>query len=339
MTAIDGGARSSAKKTYNIVHVFAISWMLGLAACLFPAECALAEAQHAPLTPTEADREIASLLGTIEFALAQDRTVEVYPLIEMSFAAKSLISSASAEGRRLINDFPARLEKHADQERNGGDPIKTINLTVFAKSFASFIEPKASESAQSDSVKQEVIPPDPPNAPNAAATSLPPATGVVPTPAPPPDSPKESTALKPLGTTAPVAPPATVPSLDLSDTPAPVRLETATPDLPKPPPGLPTSMQRALMERGNVMLNRGDVSAARMLFARAAESGLGIAELRLANTYDPVFLQENNLLGIKPDPVAAEKWYRKAAAMGETEAEQRLKSLNGHGMTDVLSTR
>ncbi len=59
----------------------------------------------------------------------------------------------------------------------------------------------------------------------------------------------------------------------------------------------------------------------------------------LANTYDPVFLQENNLLGIKPDPVAAEKWYRKAAAMGETEAEQRLKSLNGHGMTDVLSTR
>ena len=325
-------ARSSAKKN---MHVFATSWMLGLAASLFPVKCTLAEALQAPLTPTEADREIASLLGTIESALAQDRTVEVYPLVEMSFAAKSLISSASTEGRRLINDFPARLEKHADQERNGGDPIKTINLTVFAELFASFIEPK------SGSVKQEVIPPDPPNAPTSAerVITLAPAAVVAPTPATLPDSPKASTAVKLRGAAAPVAAPAISPSLDLSNAPAPVRLETATPDSPKPPPGLPTSMQRTLMDRGNVMLDRGDVSAARMLFARAAESGLGIAELRLANTYDPVFLRENNFLGIKPDPVAAEKWYRKAAAMGETEAQQRLKSLNGHGMTDALSTR
>jgi TPR repeat protein len=98
-------------------------------------------------------------------------------------------------------------------------------------------------------------------------------------------------------------------------------------------------VQRTLVDRGNAMLNLGNVSAARMLFTRAAESGIGIAAFKLANTYDPMFLHENNLLGIKPDPAAAEAWYRKAAAMGEVEAERRLQSLKRHSLTDALSTR
>jgi TPR repeat protein len=84
------------------------------------------------------------------------------------------------------------------------------------------------------------------------------------------------------------------------------------------------------------MLKLGDVSAARMLFARAAEAGIGMAALKLANTYDPVFLTEHNLRGIKPDLVQAETWYRKAVELGETQAQQRLKSLEGRRLADVL---
>jgi TPR repeat protein len=75
------------------------------------------------------------------------------------------------------------------------------------------------------------------------------------------------------------------------------------------------------------MLRLGDVSAARMLFVRAAELGIGIAALKVADTYDPAFLAEHNLRGIKADPVEAETWYRKAQAMGEPQAEEHLKSL------------
>jgi TPR repeat protein len=81
------------------------------------------------------------------------------------------------------------------------------------------------------------------------------------------------------------------------------------------------------------MLQQRNVAAARMLFARAANSGVGIAALKLANTYDPGFIAERNLIGIKGDPQEAEAWYRKAAALGEKQAEQRLKSLEGQRKT------
>ncbi len=337
MTTISGALRSNGNKTESVLRAFAMSSVLGLS-CLVPLECTLAEEQHAPLTPAETDTEIASLLSRIEAALAQDHEVSAYPLIEMSFAAKSLQSSASTEGRRLINDFPARLQKHAEQESDGGNTMRRINLITFAESFTSFFKPYASESARSSSVRQDAITPDPPNTSTAGMLETTPAAVVAPTSLPRPDSPKAPAAN--LGTAAaPAAAPTTAPSLDQSNAPAPVKLETPKPDSPKPPPGMPASVQRTLVDRGNAMLSLGDVSAARMLFTRAAESGIGIAAFKLANTYDPVFLRENNLLGIKPDPAAAEAWYRKAAAMGEVEAEQRLKSLKGHSLSNAVSTQ
>ena len=82
------------------------------------------------------------------------------------------------------------------------------------------------------------------------------------------------------------------------------------------------------------MLRLGDVSAARMLYQRAADDGVGVAALKLAEAYDPAFLTAHDLRGIKPDPIAAEAWYRRAQALGETEAIERLRSLTGRRLTD-----
>jgi TPR repeat protein len=89
------------------------------------------------------------------------------------------------------------------------------------------------------------------------------------------------------------------------------------------------ALQHSLMERGDMMLVQRNAVAARMLFARAADAGIGIAALKLADTNDPGFIADHNLIGIKADPLQAEGWYRKAAAMGERNAERRLKVLAG----------
>jgi hypothetical protein len=108
---------------------------------------------------------------------------------------------------------------------------------------------------------------------------------------------------------------------------------TRDPDTPKPQiaapavPPLPLAVQQTLLRRGDFMFNLGDISAARLLFARAAEAGIGLAALKLGDTYNPAVLAERRLRGIKPDPAEAEAWYRRAKALGEAQAGERLKNL------------
>jgi hypothetical protein len=99
---------------------------------------------------------------------------------------------------------------------------------------------------------------------------------------------------------------------------------------------LPAAVERTLLERGEAMLQQKNVAAARMLFERAANAGVGTAALKLANTYDPSFIAEHNLIGIKGDPQKAEAWYGRASALGEKSAEGRLKSL-GSGRRDLAT--
>jgi TPR repeat protein len=86
------------------------------------------------------------------------------------------------------------------------------------------------------------------------------------------------------------------------------------------------------------MLGLGNVSAARMLYQRAADAGVGVAARKLAETYDPAFLTAHDLRGIKPDPVAAGAWYRRAEALGDAEAIERLRSQQGRTLADSLAT-
>jgi hypothetical protein len=98
---------------------------------------------------------------------------------------------------------------------------------------------------------------------------------------------------------------------------------------PTVPPAIDPALQRTLLDRGDTMLTLGDILAARLLYQRAAESGVAIAAFKLANTYDPAFLVEHqDLRSVRPDVQQATMWYRKAQELGEPHAEQRLNALS-----------
>jgi hypothetical protein len=138
--------------------------------------------------------------------------------------------------------------------------------------------------------------------------------------------------------------PATSPQV-LSAATAPVALpppvsaapvDSATPHAPippkQPPPAAPVASVPhldlgLLLSRGNAMLALGDISAARLFYERAAALGSAGAATALGNTYDAAFLVSIQAKGIVADQAAAIAWYRKAAALGDTEALRQLKRL------------
>jgi hypothetical protein len=92
----------------------------------------------------------------------------------------------------------------------------------------------------------------------------------------------------------------------------------------------PADRQRALglHARGEEQLGRGNIYAARQFFERAAEVGLPESALALAATYDPAELARLKVVGLKPEPGEARKWYEKARELGAAEAEARLRRLD-----------
>ena len=89
-----------------------------------------------------------------------------------------------------------------------------------------------------------------------------------------------------------------------------------------PPPDL-----GPLLSRGDAMLALGDISAARLLYERAASLGSAKAATALGKTYDPVFLASIQVSGLAPNRTAAATWYRKGAELGDAEAADRLAGL------------
>jgi hypothetical protein len=80
--------------------------------------------------------------------------------------------------------------------------------------------------------------------------------------------------------------------------------------------------------RGDDMLAIKDISAARKFYEYAANAGSARAAAALARTLDPVFITQLGALGLKPDPTLAAAWYRKAASLGDRDAEARLHALS-----------
>jgi TPR repeat protein len=83
-----------------------------------------------------------------------------------------------------------------------------------------------------------------------------------------------------------------------------------------------------LMRRGHAMRDAGDVSAARLLFRRAAEAGSAAAATALGKTYDPDSLNGTGARTIGADRTAAMHWYEQGAMRGDLEASRLLKQLN-----------
>jgi TPR repeat protein len=80
--------------------------------------------------------------------------------------------------------------------------------------------------------------------------------------------------------------------------------------------------------RGDEMLAIKDISAARKFYEYAANSRGARAATALAETYDPAFLIKLGAVGVRPDPALAATWYRRAAALGDPDAEARLYTLS-----------
>jgi TPR repeat protein len=90
---------------------------------------------------------------------------------------------------------------------------------------------------------------------------------------------------------------------------------------------LPAEEAVALIRHGDQLLATGDIVAARSAYERAAAGGNRVAAIGVAKTYDPVFLLQAGVRGLKGDPQRAALWYGRAAAAGDREAQQRLRRL------------
>jgi hypothetical protein len=81
----------------------------------------------------------------------------------------------------------------------------------------------------------------------------------------------------------------------------------------------------AKMKIGTELMASGDITAARMMFERAAEAGEAAAAFALAETYDPVVLRRLRLRGgIAPDVALARRWYETARDLGSITAPERI---------------
>ncbi|NJO33746.1 MAG: sel1 repeat family protein [Rhodospirillales bacterium] len=84
---------------------------------------------------------------------------------------------------------------------------------------------------------------------------------------------------------------------------------------------------RELAQRGDQLLGRGDVVAARALYERAAEMGSGRAALALGSTFDPNRLWSLGVFGMVGNKERAQRWYMRADQLGHPEAKARLEAL------------
>ena len=142
--------------------------------------------------------------------------------------------------------------------------------------------------------------------PVASGVDTPPASAAEPsTPSEPvtvPAAPTGAVAAEPAAPAA-VAPPS-VAAPAAPSAPEPPKPAAAAPRYAAPDPA-------ALVTRGDAMLELGDVSAARLLYERAAALGNAKAATAAGKTYDPAFLVSIQASGLVPDRATAAIWYQK----------------------------
>jgi hypothetical protein len=82
-----------------------------------------------------------------------------------------------------------------------------------------------------------------------------------------------------------------------------------------------------LIAHGQKMLDLGQISPARAYFERAAEAGSADAAYALGMTYDPIFINDSGVQGMKADPAEARAWYERARDLGSQAAKGKLEEL------------
>jgi len=85
-----------------------------------------------------------------------------------------------------------------------------------------------------------------------------------------------------------------------------------------------------LLARGDELVRRADVVSGRLFYERAADAADARAALRLGASYDPSFLAQAGIRGVRGDPALATHWYKRARDLGAGKAEALLKGLGIH---------
>ncbi len=109
--------------------------------------------------------------------------------------------------------------------------------------------------------------------------------------------------------------------------PSPVTTQTVAAAQAPEPRALEADEVARLVKRGEDYLGQGDIAAARLILARAAEARDGRAAFALGATYDPVVLKQLGVIGFRSDVVLARAWYERAVQYGSPEAARRLSTL------------
>jgi hypothetical protein len=104
-----------------------------------------------------------------------------------------------------------------------------------------------------------------------------------------------------------------------------IAVSPPVPAEPKPAePKIDEAAAKDLLERGNRLLEKGDIVAARVVYQRAAEMGSGEAAFMLGSTYDPRLLWSRGVVGMVGNKERAREWYSRARELGNAEAKARL---------------
>jgi hypothetical protein len=140
-----------------------------------------------------------------------------------------------------------------------------------------------------------------------------------------PDEPQSPAALVPATPVPPV--PGSGPASAPTETPTPASLAAC---LAARPASLRLAREETarLLKRGEEFMGEGRVSAARLVFQRAAEACDVRAAFALGASYDPIMLQKLGVALLDPDIAAARAWYEKAKELGSSEASQELELLS-----------
>ena len=148
----------------------------------------------------------------------------------------------------------------------------------------------------------------------------------------------EAAPSKPAGSTGPAAPveaahagpdpAATAPAASHDGAAVAAAPSAPAPSLPgRAPNPAAAALAETMTRRGDALLQRGDISAARLLYDRAASAGSARAATAMGKTYDATVLAGVGVVGLSPDPALAAQWYRRGLSLGDEEARTRLQSL------------
>jgi hypothetical protein len=99
------------------------------------------------------------------------------------------------------------------------------------------------------------------------------------------------------------------------------------PAAPRSVPAILGAADRAQLQRARDLLRNNDIASARLVFKRLASANIAEAAFELARTYDPDFLKTLQTSGSEADLVQAQKWYERAAQLGDQAAAVRVNEL------------